>query len=94
MMGHHWGLVLSLLLFAAGVVCQMIGGFMAMKYLSKEYNDAIRSAIDPSRSDIPRNARFAFDRAAWTHPKTRWWGAASMALIISAPIVFWLTGSQ
>jgi hypothetical protein len=90
----NWRLVLSLSLFAAGIICQSISGFMAMKHLPKEHNDAIRSAIDPSRAGIPRDARFAFDRAAWTHPKTRWWGAASLVFFISAPIVFWLTGSQ
>jgi hypothetical protein len=81
----------GLALFVLGVVCQTIGGLLAMNHLPEEYNDAARAKTDPVRKGIQRNARLIFDLAAWRHPSTKWWFMASIIFVLSTPLAMWLT---
>ena len=69
-------------LVGLGVVFITIGGFITMIRNPKLHNDQARAYIDPVRTNIPKGAKTALDRATWSDPHARWFSGVGIALFL------------
>lgn len=87
-------MIYGIALFITGLVLFTIGGFITMVRNPKLLNDQTRALLDPVRSDIPKDARTAFDTAMMCDPKAKWFSRVGFALCLTGMAVIYFSSER